>query len=126
MIISLKKTISIGDMGIIYLMHWCPDQKNEPNDKRRYFSVYYSNNYIENAHEFTHDIKNNIVEEKSNLHMILNDYILDQLNPDKERYSTIPMDSANHLYEEPEEAIFDVFKKLYADKMLVQNSKEDM
>ena len=126
MIISLKKVISIGDMGIIYLMHWYPNKKNEPNDKRKYFSVYYSENYKEAAILFTQDIKNNIVVEDSSLHMILKDYVLDQLNPDKEVFSIQPVDTTNHLYVDPEEAVFDVFKKLYTDKMLIQDSKEGM
>ena len=125
MIISLKKTISIGDMGIIYLMHWCPNKNGEPQDKRKYFSVYYSENYKDAAILFSQDIKDDIVTEDSSLHMILEDYILEQLHPEKRVFSMEAMDTANHLYAEPEEAVFDVFKKLYAEKMLVQDSKED-
>ena len=111
MIISLEKTISIGDMGTIFLMYWYPNGKNEPNDKRRYFSVYYSNKYMDSVRDFTKDIfDNGTVPEDSIFHIILKEYVEDQLTKGAER-----------LYVEPEEAIFDVFKKLYADKMLVQD-----
>lgn len=114
MIISLEKTISIGDMGIIFLMYWYPNEKNEPDDKRRYFSVYYSNKYMDSAKGFTNDILDNgIVPESSIFHIILKEYVEEQLAENAER-----------LHTDPEEAIFDVFKKLYADKMLVQDSKE--
>lgn len=107
MIIKLKKTINIGDLGNIYLMYWFPNKKDEIDDDKRYFSVYYSNNFHLDSTDFTAEIDDNgNVFENSNIYMILERYIKEQLEDNK------------HLFADAEEAVFDVFKRLFASKML--------
>ena len=107
MIIKLKKTINVGDLGNIYLMYWFPNKKDEIDDDKRYFSVYYSNKYHLGSMDFTAELDDNgIVCEGSNTYMILETYIKEQL------------ENNEHLFADSEEAVFDVFKRLFASKML--------
>lgn len=115
MIISLKKTMDIGDMGVIYLMNWTPNQKGEVYDPHKYFAIYYSKKFEKESKDFLKEIADNgIVMAGLNTHMILKNYINEQLEENQ------------HLYTEPEDAVFDVFKRLYADKILIQDSMEGL
>lgn len=111
-IFEKKKTINIGMLGTIYLMNWSSEEIE--NIQKPYFCVYIPfektlDKVIRVNDLFTTDIQeDNFVNKDSFLNVILDEYIDKELSTE-----------SKHLYTEPEDALFNVFERLYEEKKLL-------